>query len=496
MNSLIARDGIRFAMRKGALPLYPIAFAAYPISTLLLQNRAEVHASVAIRPLFISLSVSLSLLAIFRIIAGSWRKSALLTTIGVVAFFTYGHVYAQVRNATFLGMVIGRHRYLLPFLSVVLLIGVLLILRTRSDLDRATKTLNVAAVTLVLIPLVQFGTFLITSAATVPRVAEKGATAPRLNVSPGRNLPDIYFIVLDTYTRADALKRDFAFDNSAFIEALEDRGFFVADCARSNYSFTSGSLASALNFAYLDELLEVDPFLPSSLEETASLMRHSKVRGLLEEVGYQTVAFETGYEWANLRDADYFLSLNRSPITLQHFDPFEEMLINNTALRVVSDLEAQRFESRMRDIGEFVSVSEFSLASYVDRQLYIFDQLPEIARLTGPTFTFVHINTPHVPYVFDPEGNIWSDEGFYYGRSKEPFDEWYLAKGYTSAIQYTNVRILEAIDQIFKHSRTPPIIIMQGDHGMRDNNRMQILNSYFLPEVRENQLYSSISPVN
>jgi len=483
-------------MRSGALPVYPIALAAYPIIAMLVHNRLEVHASVAIRPLLASLTAASALLVLFRAISGSWRKAALIIMFGLIMFFIYGHIYDQVRNATLFNFVIGRHRYLAPFLGLLLLAGILLILRTRSDLDRVTQVLNVVAIALLLIPLVQFGVFLITNAAAFPRPVRAQAGTESLNVAGGGDLPDIYFIVLDAYTRADALNLDFSFDNSSFIEALEDRGFYIAACARSNYASTRFSLASALNLAYLDDLLTVNVDLPASVEESARMLRSSEVRRLLEEAGYATVAFETGYEWSNLRDADYFLSIGRDPITLQQMNPFEEMLVSTTALRLIVDQEVKRFQSRMRDLDEVVSVSDFSLAPIVDRQLFIFDQLPEVARLSDPTFAFVHITATHTPYLFDPEGNIWSDEGFFHGPTMKPIDDWHLIKGYTSAIQFTNKRILEVIDQIFERSRVPPIVIMQGDHGLRDENRTQIFSSYFLPGESKNWLYPSISPVN
>lgn len=463
---------------------------------LLSRNVAEVHYSVAIRPLIISMAVALSLMVILRVALGSWSKSALITSLVLAAFFTYGHIYELVRNVSISDIIIGRHRYLLSFLSVLVLIGALLIVRTNADLERPTQILNVAAIALMLIPIVQLGSFAVDVRAATLRVEQPEKESAALNFSGSASLPDIYFIVLDAYTREDALKSDFAFDNSSFVEALEERGFYVADCARANYSHTRRSLASALNLSYL-ELLDISATdSDATQEELAALLGHSQVRRLLEQAGYKTVAFETGYEWTTIRDADFFLSINMDPITIQYLDPFEEVLLNTTALRLIADLETQQFESRMKDIDDFVSVSEFSLAPYVERQLFILDQFPEIAKLPDPTFAFVHSTTTHTPYVFDSDGNIWSDEGFYYGASKEPVDEWHLVKGYISAIEYTNKRILEAIDQILEQSRVPPIIIMQGDHGLRGENRLQILSAYLLPGGHDGPLYSSISPVN
>ena len=46
--------------------------------------------------------------------------------------------------------------------------------------------------------------------------------------------PDIYFIVLDGYARADVLAKYYGFDNGPFIGGLRQRGFQVSEASRSN----------------------------------------------------------------------------------------------------------------------------------------------------------------------------------------------------------------------------------------------------------------------
>ena len=58
--------------------------------------------------------------------------------------------------------------------------------------------------------------------------------------------------------------------------------------------------------------------------------------------------------------------------------------------------------------------------------------------------------------------------------------------------------MLEAIDTILANSDTPPIIVIQGDHGpwlQPKAKRMQILNAYYLPGHND-ELYPTITPVN
>jgi len=72
-----------------------------------------------------------------------------------------------------------------------------------------------------------------------------------------------------------------------------------------------------------------------------------------------------------------------------------------------------------------------------------------------------------------------------------------------------NHELTEIISDILARSATPPIIILQGDHGpgayfdmlKLDNNsclseRFSILNAYYFPDRDYQLLYPSITPVN
>ena len=247
---------------------------------------------------------------------------------------------------------------------------------------------------------------------------------------------------------------------------------------------------------YLTELSEIMDEIGLETSDVWVMLKQSMVRKLLEEIGYKTVAFETGYEWSRLRDADFYLAINREPMTLQRLEPFESMLIESTALVLFSHLQIQEQTSRNQEIIEKVMKVDFPYSGYAERQLFILDELPEIAKLSEPTFAIVHSLIPHVPYVFDPTGEIWSDPGFYSGERAEPINEWYWQMGYTSEIQFINQRMTEILKTIIDNSENPPIILIQADHGLRGENRLQILNAYYLPGDASLELYKNISPVN
>jgi hypothetical protein len=67
-------------------------------------------------------------------------------------------------------------------------------------------------------------------------------------------------------------------------------------------------------------------------------------------------------------------------------------------------------------------------------------------------------------------------------------------------IVFMNGKILEVIDTILAQSDTPPIIIIQSDHGWDRGQfsplRLLNLNAYLVPDAVKTQLYPTITPVN
>jgi len=121
-----------------------------------------------------------------------------------------------------------------------------------------------------------------------------------------------------------------------------------------------------------------------------------------------------------------------------------------------------------------------------ERVLFTLDQLGKLPAMAGPKFVFAHIVSPHKPLVFGPHGEIVSQK----------VDD---ITGYRDQVTYLNSRLIPLLGKIISNSSAPPIIILQGDHGGLDTSvedRMAILNAYYLPEAGGWLLYENISPVN
>ncbi|TET85521.1 MAG: hypothetical protein E3J37_01775, partial [Anaerolineales bacterium] len=210
------------------LPLHPVLLTIYPILDLLATNMVEVEIQVAIRPLLISLASTVIVLLAVRLILKDWRKAALVATLLQILFFSYGHLYQLIRTIPFLGMNIGRHRYLMVAYGAVFVIGLWLILKKMGDISKVTQALNLMGIVLLIYPLFRITNYSLNVSAGRRISDEFTTTSTPLDIPDSGFLPDIYYIILDSYTRADALRDDFGFDNSPFLEELRSIGFYIA----------------------------------------------------------------------------------------------------------------------------------------------------------------------------------------------------------------------------------------------------------------------------
>jgi hypothetical protein len=456
------------------VPLHPFLFAIYPILALLAFNISEVDISSGSRPLVLSVLMAGLLVLIFYWIYRDWRRAALTSTVILILFFSYGHLYLLLKGVEVGGFYLFRHRTLIPIWIILVAVAIWWVSRKSLNVTSVTYTLNLIGLFLLIFPMIQIVSFSVQNQASQTS-AEKNTSALDLKVNS--QPPDIYYIILDGYGRSDVLKNEYDYDNSDFLNGLRDLGFYVADCSQSNYAQTQISLASSLNFNYLDALS--DRFVPGSEDRTGldALIHHGLVRQSLEKAGYKTVAFATGFLATELSDADYFLSPRRS---IGELNEFESLLMETTFARLL--LDANTF-------GMQNSGSEL----YRERTLFTLDKLDKLSYIKGPKFVFAHLVIPHPPYVFGPTGGPVEPADVGTTKTQQG------ASHYRDQALYVSTRMAEIVPRIIANSATPPIIVIQGDHGptvaSRPRSRMSNLNVYFLPGA-EKSLYPTITPVN
>ena len=488
--------------------LHPFLFALFPIISLLASNIEEIHVQDAYRSSILALFAAAFGMILLTIFLKNWHRAAIMTSLGVVLLASYGHVYSWLKPMAIGELPIGRHRYLVPAIGLLLILALWVSSRLRNG-PAITTTLNLVAIAAVAIPIFTIGVHNVRSwllRTELSTIAEESGSL--MDISGDLRPPDIYYIVLDAYARADVLEQRFGFDNSDFIEALEARGFYVAHASNSNYLRTIYSLASALNMNYIQELgLESNSGeFRLKLEER---LRNSAARQELEAIGYQTVAVATSYAPTEIVTAHYYLVPNISNIEALRakgaFNDFESVLLTNSIGQLLLDYNTIRGVSAIHFIE-----NQLDNAKQIRREIVLaaYDHLNTIHSIPGPKFAFVHIVSPHYPYLFGPNGEPVNYPEPLTFVEKQVFPEEESWIGYRDQLLYVNSRILEAIDVILENSDDPPLILLQSDHGPatgldwtdpRDpylSDRSSILSAYLLPDFCRESLYPEISPVN
>lgn len=472
-----------------SLLFHPLLFGIVPVLSLLALNQREVRMIVGLRAVLISALLAGVLLVVARALCRDGKRAAIATTFLLVLFFSYGHVYNALKPVALSGVLIGRHRYLGPAWLGVALVGSWWILRRLKDPAALNEALNVAALAALAFPLVQ----IIAGQLAQSRLSavETGFAAQEagLRVPAGDTPPDIYYIVLDGYARDDVLMDVFGYDNAAFLEGLQELGFYVARCSLSNYAQSELSVASSLNYNHLEAL--GDRFTPENEDRSglAGLIRDNAVRRILKDLGYTDVAFETGYSWIELDDAEvYYAAGEASSLAASvagGLSNFELMFLRTTAGLLVTDATGSA-------PGFIARAVSYPNRVHRERVLFVLESLQRVPKnLKSPLFVYAHIVSPHEPYVFGPDGEVVT--------YTEPLDLETYRRAYRDQVHYLNGRVLSALDTILTSSHRPPVVILQADHGIGSGSseqRMAILNAYFLPEGAEGALYPEISPVN
>jgi hypothetical protein len=295
--------------------LYPVFLGIYPLLALLAYNLDQVRLQAGVRVGALSLVGSALLFLLARLLLKDWGKAALLSTWFLLLFFSYGHVFGLLENKSIAGFVIGRHRFMAPLWGIILLVGGWLILTKLKVTDNLHQLLNAISVVLVLLPSVQIGYHQV-RAIQIANQKQSSISHQLTATQATQKLPDVYYILLDGYTRSDSLQTVYHFDNTPFINQLKQMGFVLPDCAQSNYSWTPFSLSSTFQMNYMDA------YVPQAESPTAhvdyltyqNFIVHNPVRQNLHNLGYKVIAFETGFPFTEWTDADIYIVGNNNPL--------------------------------------------------------------------------------------------------------------------------------------------------------------------------------------
>lgn len=428
---------------------HPVLFAIFPFFFVASQNTSKVcPASLVVPVIVVVIIMAASWWVLSRIGVPGERVSVLLTFCTIWFF-----AYRIVGNIP-----IGRSTILLiaRVLCYLLLLGVgcYLVLRVRVPWGQADQVLTLIGATLCML---SAGGLFLSTAETVLYSPAGESLAGEEQVFHLNSVPDIYFIILDSYAGDEFLTRFYGYDNRPFLDGLSARGFVVVPESRSNYHSTLKTLASELNMEYIPENAPV--------EDISRLLGENRVMKALSTEGYQTYVILSGYSMI-----DRYIQADKK---------IDTGLIGEFG-RAVLDMSI---------IGYPLNVHDKKI-----RTLVAIEKLEELAPVPGPKFVYAHIDSPHRPYVFERNGRV--------RLLAAPDTD---TNAYLSELEYLNGRIMRTLDTVLAESPSPPVIILASDHGARlygisgpleGPNYLSNLQAIYLPPGIQGDIPRGMTPVN
>lgn len=470
------------------LPLYPFLFILDLVLILLANNLGQVDPILALQPLLILWLAAGVLFLLFTGIFRDGQYGAYLVFLLALYCLAYGYLirFAQDIVTTF-GRVLDERVFLAVSTVVLLFFAVKKVWSRLGGRTWLVPYLNLA---------ISIG-LLFSAGEVLQGVMDfpdpDGDETQEVETSLGEitvdcaSTPDIYYLILDAYGRADMLRELYGFDNQSFLDYLSQKGFYIASESFTNYTQTYYSIPSSLNFDFVN----FPKGKISGQVYISNLMRENNIMRVLQQCGYITVGFKSGFFFTDHPHVDLFLEPGVK------LNEIESLLLADSPM----DLLAKELNA---------TLSEYSYAAHRQRVLYSFEQLKTLYQIPEPTFVLAHIISPHPPFIFDQNGSPVNPPRSYYLGDGDDYQgslKEYI-KGYSGQLQFVNRQLEQVIESILANSPQPPIIILQGDHGPGSRlvwdspgqsclwERTPIMNAYYLPEGGQDLLYPSISPVN
>ena len=481
---------------RGPVVFYPLLFAAFPILFLYAYNISQTSASQVWLPLGISVGGAIVMWAVLSLMLRSPAKAGLATAIFLGLFFSYGHLYEMLEAR---GAFAPKHAHLLPTVLFIWGYCVYFISRAKRDFRVTTRLLNVVAVAVIAINLFNIASYEIRLRGVEAEAPPETTQQPLVGEVDLENLPDIYFIVLDEYAHPDTMLEWYEYDNSEFIQGLEDRGFFVASGSRTRTPFTPQIIAQVLNMEYVTPGWYLDVDIRRYVELESGVVYHETY--VWNDVMFRKLAYSAAAEFLKAQGYQYIAFAEATAV-----DRWDSYMLDSADLYVnyfvaaatpwVSEFQEVLWQTTMLRPFYYHLVGGQYEVSWRRQTLSTLEDLKQIPDLRGPKFVFAHFMCPHQPFVFGPDGEYiapmnwanYGDKQFYLGQ--------YV---------FISREIEKVVDELLKGSEIPPIIVVQSDHGIRPHFRnlvigpdewRKILSVMYLPGIDYNELCESISPVN
>lgn len=460
---------------KNFLQTKPVFLYLLPVFFVLHGFIENFHISLAKESIHLTvnyLAISLLMASLFWFLFRNFYKASLISFFILVFNFFFGSLHDFLKK-DFGNIIIVKYSFIITVTLLVLTLLIAYIKKTKKNITRFGLYLNCLLLLLITIEIVKLFTVVVKSKSVYTDDLSKKIIACDTCARP-----DIYLIIADEYAGSTELRDIFSFDNSAFENQLENRGFHLIHKTKSNYNATVYSMSSLFNMTYVNNL-EQNVVTQRDMFTCRELIKNNNLLLFLRKKGYQT--------------------FNYSPFD---FDDKESFVINPFFASKKKLFTSQTFVNRFwRDLG-YHFLSKKKIKAEKDKHKYNNIKIDSSSRIiaakkyTNPKFVYIHLSMPHHPYYFDSKGkeSLYNTVTYSYPEEK---------KDYVQYLLYANKRLLSLIDHIKGGTQVSPIIILMSDHGYRQFTEtvdpkyyFMTLNAVCLPNEDYSGFYDGMSNVN
>ena len=448
-----------------SIVIHPFLFGIFPALFLFSNNLDFLKGEELLFSLVIIVTPIFLIWISLRKILNNSMKAGIVISWGMIFFFSYSSIHGYLDNIE-IGEFYIKHTYLIGVFVILFSVGTFFILKIKKDFTKTTTAINIFAIILIAIPLFMIGM-------SFDQTDDSNILDSAINDSP-----NIYYIILDAYSNPSVLNSVYNYDNSHFINQLNEKGFYVVQNGNSNYRHGFMSISSSLNMKYINYLADEIGVDSRNFRNIYELVDENEVMSKLKQRGYKIISFASNDGLTG--------QIELADINLCEKNPF---------------LESQLFIMVIRETILNPFYVKYNDYYSNERTNCVFTELSSMSKkIDEPFFVFAHFLLPHSPFRFDAAGEEIENPPPLIGISESEHKI-----GYLNQVRFLESKLIEIVNDILDTSKAKPIIIIQSDVGTslesedKTENmlrKLKILNAYYLPDNGNSMLYDSITPVN
>jgi hypothetical protein len=302
--------------------------------------------------------------------------------------------------------------------------------------------------------------------------------------------PDIYYIILDEFSGIPPMKEYWGFNQiSEFVDFLEEKGFQVTEDSHGSSIDTLHQMASRLNYRNY-------PLGGEYGDTYFNDIADNRVMQFLKARGYKTIVFDqTKVSFAYPAKPSMIADINyendpesvNSDASGSLFDDYGAIVADKTMLLIFGDL---------------YKIHNPELQKHKNMIYFTVSEMGKLKNPKQPVFVFAHLMIPHMPFMFDENGNIVNPV---YHQNWD-----YYLGNYKFSINIAEKLVDNILSQYSPEDL--PIIVLQSDHGARNKGtsnlgskilegfsedyKTSILNAILLPGCKDITLSDDFNPIN